>query len=111
MFDKKNDVKDCTYTISIVVFESIIGKYFKGQNMCGLSVSDLLYLAPRESDCWAVVVLISAACGPGLDTDALFTCPFPLLAPDELPLVNSDTVVVKLRYRENRRKDEISFFQ
>lgn len=59
-------------------------------------MSVILYLAPSESDCWAVVVLFSAADGPGLDTDALFTCPFPLPAPFEIPLVNSDTVVAKL---------------
>lgn len=42
------------------------------------------------------MVLFSAADGPGLDTDALFTCPFPLPAPVEEPRVNSDTVVVEL---------------
>lgn len=32
--------------------------------------------------------------GPGLDTDALFTCPFPV--PAEVPRVTSDTAVAKL---------------
>lgn len=46
-------------------------------------------------------MVASAADGPGLDTDALFTCPLPLHAPVELPFVNS---VVKLRHGENKRK-------
>lgn len=79
-------------------------------NMCGFVCEWLLYLAPRESDCWVPVVLLSAADGPGLDTDALFTCPFPLPAPVELPLVNSETVVVKLLYGKQTERRKFVFF-
>lgn len=54
----------------------------------------IMYLGPSESDCCAPL-LLSATDVPGLDTDALLTCPLPL-APVEPPRVSSDTALAKL---------------
>lgn len=53
-----------------------------------------MYLGPSESDCCAPL-LLSATDVPGLDTDALLTCPLPL-APVGPPRVSSDTALAKL---------------
>lgn len=53
-----------------------------------------MYLGPSDSDCCAPL-LVSATDVPGLDTDALLTCPLPL-APVEPPRVSSDTALAKL---------------
>lgn len=62
--------------IYLLTFLGCVG-YCVGFFVCFSLHSFLMYLVPSESDCWASA-LPSTADGPGLETDALLTCPLPL---------------------------------